>query len=319
MKISFVTCSNAAPPSWDGLFDGIAAQIEEGGDFEVIAVNNGIPAERSRQLVTSSCISKLGSRFRFLEETRPGIAYARATGMAAAAGEWLVLLDDDNTIAADFLVSLRKVLKQHDGLGGIIALITPIWEKPVPDWLAKFGVNCLSYTSATEMDESFVPRRVSSDEAAKLASPPGGGMIINAAVFRRYIDSPNLTERLALGRVAGNYFGCDDNDLWSEVFGLELGVLISRELRIGHQIPYRRTRLPYLCRLNYQMSFSFGYMHALRGEKSRFKSVWTHLKQAKRHVLKALRFGGFGSEFLWWVKSIGFERGYRDGFLNPRK
>ena len=313
MKISFVTCSNVAPASWIRLLDGIAAQVSEGGDFEVVAVNNGFSTARARELIDSDAVSKLGSRFRLINETRPGLAYARSTGMAAAVGEWLVLLDDDNTVESDFIISLRSELMAHPEVGGIVALITPVWETPVPTWLAKFGVYCLSYTSPTVGDEGFVDRLLSPRETVSFSSPPGGGMIIHSAVVRRYLASENLDERLTLGRVPGTFYGCEDFDLWSEIFAMNLGVLVSRRIRVAHHIPTRRTRFTFLCRLNYQMSYSWGLMRGLRGESANLGSIWSHVIMAKRHLVKALRGGSLPVESLWWVKAVGFDRGFRNG------
>ena len=315
MKISFVTCSNVAPPSWLDLFEGIAGQIEEGGAFEVVAVNNGFPPAREQELFDSAPVSRLGARFRLVRESRRGIAYARFSGMAAATGEWLVLLDDDNSVASDFLVALRAELSAQQGIGGVVGLITPEWEKPVPDWLAKFGVNCLSYTSPSISDQCFVSGRLSGPESVRYPAPPGGGMIIHASVFGRYRGSPNLTDRLKLGRVGSGSFGCDDFDLWSEIFELKLDILVSRKLRMQHHIPARRTGFLYLCRLNYQMSYSFGYLSFLNNEDRQAPSIWNQLRQAKCHLMKGIRQGCLRLEVLWWIKSLGSDRGFRDGFL----
>ena len=313
MKISFVTCSNTCPPSWLQTFSSIAGQITEDTDIEVVAVNNGFSPDRVRLLKESPSVTKLGNLFRLVEEPRPGIAYARAHGINEAKGDWLVLLDDDNTIASDFITALTGELADASELGGVIALITPIWEKPVPQWLARFGVLCLSYTSPSLDDDCFVPQLLDHEQARAHPSPPGGGMIINKEVAQYYLNSPDLEKRLTWGRVGDNLYGCDDNDLWSEIITLKRRILISDKVRIQHNIPARRTKLRYLIRLNYQMSYSFGWMESTRNNShTKRRSLWSHLKHAKRHLTKALRGGSFGAELLWWVKSVGYDLGVQE-------
>jgi glycosyltransferase involved in cell wall biosynthesis len=311
MKISFVCCSNICPPLWLQLFSSIADQTTADTDIEIVAINNGFPSDRTQLLRKHPSIIKLGNRFRLIEEPTPGIAHSRARGMREARGDWLVFLDDDNTIAPDFITALSKELSNSNSLGGLVALITPVWEKPVPEWLARFGVLCLSYTSPSLDDDNFVPQHLSCEQAREFSSPPGGGMIIHQTVAHRYLNSPNLKQRLQWGRVGKKLYGCDDNDLWNEIFPLKRGVLISDKVRIQHHIPCHRTKIHYLIRLNFQMSYSFGWMDGTRNTSAPKSTLWQHLKQAKRHLMKALRRGSLGAELLWWVKSVGYDCGLR--------
>jgi hypothetical protein len=79
---------------------------QQGGDspFEIVVVDND-PAGSAAPVVAA--IAKSAAvPVRYAHEPRPGISHARNTGVAAAAGRYLVFLDDD--------------------------------EEPVPEWLAAF-------------------------------------------------------------------------------------------------------------------------------------------------------------------------------------
>jgi glycosyltransferase involved in cell wall biosynthesis len=69
-----------------------SARHQEGVDFEVVVVDDGSTDETPREL------ARLGDpRVRVTRhESRRGLAAARNTGIAAARGEWLAFLDDDD-------------------------------------------------------------------------------------------------------------------------------------------------------------------------------------------------------------------------------
>ena len=93
--------------------DTIAATVESAltqrfdGEFEVIVVNDGstdgTPAE----------LAKFGDRIRVIDQENRGVSWARNAGIAAAAGEYIALLDGDDWWTGDKLSKTVPVLERN--------------------------------------------------------------------------------------------------------------------------------------------------------------------------------------------------------------
>ena len=95
------------------------AQRFDGG-FEVIVVNDGSIDG------TRAVLEKFGDRIRVIEQENRGVSAARNAGIMAAAGEYIALLDGDDTWTEDKLEKTVPVLEGNlkcvavftDGIGG---------------------------------------------------------------------------------------------------------------------------------------------------------------------------------------------------------
>lgn len=80
------------------------------GTAEIIVVDN---ASNDK---TATVASSLGART--VSEPRPGIAFARNAGAAAAHAQWLFFLDADTSVPEDVLIAIHMALSQPRCLGG---------------------------------------------------------------------------------------------------------------------------------------------------------------------------------------------------------
>lgn len=276
---SFIICSHRAPESLLRTLDSLLAQ-EGRESAEVVIVNNGFDPARERLL-----LEKLEGSIQtvMVKEPTPGLGFARRRGFAAANGVFLVLLDDDNYLGPGFLSGLQEIVRIFPDVGGICPLVQPDWEAKPGAWLMDFGRYCLSYNAAGCYRPDFDERHWKSGEAC--LRPPGGGMIIHHKVAQRYLASVMDPRRIALSRQPDSLVGCEDEDIYSNVFALELATVFSDRLKVFHMIPSYRTRFLYLANLNYQMLYSFGVLQRLRGDQVRVtagKALW-ELVRSLRH------------------------------------
>ncbi len=93
--------------------DTIAATVESAltqrfdGEFEVIVVNDGSTDG------TRAVLEKFGDRIRLIDQENRGVAPARNAGIAAAAGEYIALLDGDDSWTGDKLAKTVPVLDKN--------------------------------------------------------------------------------------------------------------------------------------------------------------------------------------------------------------
>ncbi len=106
MKVSVVipvyNCERTIAAAVDSAF----AQRFDGG-FEVIVVNDGSTDD------TRAALEKFGDRIRVIEQENAGVAAARNAGIREAAGEYIALLDGDDTWTEDKLAKTVVVLEQN--------------------------------------------------------------------------------------------------------------------------------------------------------------------------------------------------------------
>lgn len=227
---------------------------------------------------------------RHIVEATLGLTPARLRGIAEARGPWLVFVDDDNVLAADYLAKVMAIAADHPRLAVFGAGdLRPEFEIPPPPELK----NLLSLLALRDV---AAPRWGDNpQEAANL--PCGAGLCTRretAAEFAKLVAK--LQTGVVLGRKGGELFSHED-DLFSWAAaraGMEFGVF--PELRITHLIGAGRLNREYFLRLIYYHTFSHWILHyLLAGERPRRAGL---LRQA-RLVPHALRRGIFSARCQW--------------------
>jgi GT2 family glycosyltransferase len=83
------------------------------GEAELIVVDNASTDQ------TAALASGLGARV--VHEPRPGIAFARNAGAAAATAPWLFFVDADTSVPPEVLIAIDRALSDPRCLGGALA------------------------------------------------------------------------------------------------------------------------------------------------------------------------------------------------------
>ncbi|WP_280141565.1 glycosyltransferase family 2 protein [Methylobacterium sp. Leaf361] len=127
-QVSVVICTRNRVSSLDMALKSLqqAAARTEDVSIELVVVDNGKPAVGTRTLVEAFA-TQSSFIIRVIPEAYPGLARARNTGLRAAAGEIIVLTDDDCCVAPDYFVQLRALYADVTGpviIGGRVDLGT---------------------------------------------------------------------------------------------------------------------------------------------------------------------------------------------------
>lgn len=115
-QVSVVICTRNRVSSLDMALKSLqqAAARTEDVSIELVVVDNGKPADGTRTLVEAFA-TQSSLIIRVIPEAYPGLARARNTGLRAAAGEIIVLTDDDCCVAPDYFVQLRALYADVTG------------------------------------------------------------------------------------------------------------------------------------------------------------------------------------------------------------
>ena len=91
---------------------------------------------------------------RVVREERLGLTFARLRGFAEAKGELIVMVDDDNVLAPDYLETAVRSAEDRPELGAFGGKCLPEFEHEPPEWLAARGKG-LGLRDRGEREEFF--------------------------------------------------------------------------------------------------------------------------------------------------------------------
>ncbi len=134
--------------------------------IEIIIVDDGSSDN------TKEVIAKYGDKINYIYQANKGLAGARNTGIAAAAGEFVALLDADDIFLPEKIAKQVEFLKSHPGCDISYSDLYHFWDDR-PQELLELGYK---YYSGDEV----LPRLIERDFIAPLT------MLIRKSVFERF-------------------------------------------------------------------------------------------------------------------------------------
>ena len=151
---------------------------------------------------------------RIVREEELGLTFARLRGFAEAKGDLIVMVDDDNVLAPDYLETAIKIVREHPMLGAFGGKCLPEFEVEPEGWVASV-TSGLGLRDRGDRQEFFPEAAVA--EGGKVGrlegwkvkravrefpdcAPIGAGMVLRREAARAYAE--RLCRRSGL-RVAG--------------------------------------------------------------------------------------------------------------------
>jgi len=181
--------------------------------------------------------------FKIVQEPKQGLTYARLKGFAEAAGDIIILVDDDNVLDKDYLNHTLTIFKSKKALGAIGGKSLPLFEVRPPGWLTEF------YGSLALRDMGDTIKIASWQNEYPDSAPIGAGMAIRKNALNSYLSKANLATRLIADRTGNELSSGGDNDIVIEVLKSGWSVGYFPELKLNHIIPKERMEVNYLARL----------------------------------------------------------------------
>jgi glycosyltransferase involved in cell wall biosynthesis len=217
---------------------GLKGQTFEAQQFEAIVVNNA-SVRFPDAAFFSGCAPEI---FSTVEEPRLGLTAARLAGFAASRGALVVLVDDDNVLAPDYLAAAEQIGRANPFLGSWSGNVELVFEPgvvpPPPLWR--------SYLSERSCSKAVW----SNDPTHNESTPWGAGMCVRrelADAYRAHCAQDPARLRLDLSGQQLTYGG--DTDIAYFGCGLGFGKGVFPQLKLQHLIPQERCKRPYLLRV----------------------------------------------------------------------
>ncbi len=239
---------------------------------------------------------------RHVREDELGLTPARLRGIAEAAAELLLYVDDDNVLDPDYLEQGLRVAREYSFLGAWGGQCVPEFEvEPAPELKPYVGYVTLR---TTERDFWSNVACVSSE-----AYPAGAGLCVRRGVMaevQRQTTACGL--RQSLDRRGQLLLSGGDSNITLTTCDMGLGCGVFQALKLTHLIPARRLSADYLVKLCYGNAFSNALLFTARG-KPPTDPLPTRFK---RLIWKArLRRQAYPRRAFIWASLIGTHDGLR--------
>lgn len=235
-----------------------------GVSWEVLVVDNAShdgTSELIRQLQAEWSLAMAGDsetpELRLHHEPRLGTAYARRSGIAASRGDWVVFVDDDCLMEADWLVHASRFVTEHPHVGVIGGRNVLLWEEPPSALCEAYG------ESLARQDWGDEPMQVP-DEGKRAFC--GAGLVLKrqAVVKSGYLELGHLSGRRGRSLMAG-----EDTEVQLRVRNAGGTMWYCPDLKLRHWIPKERMPLRYLLPLHQGFGEVEAYLRLL-GDRQPF-------------------------------------------------
>jgi glycosyltransferase involved in cell wall biosynthesis len=252
--LSVVICTrNPRLDFLNRVLKALEAQSLERSEWELLVVDNA-----STEAVAKQVDLAWHSQGRHLREEKLGLTNARIKGFTEAKGDWVILVDDDNILDADYLKTLAEKIRTHPFLGTIGGSIVGEYAEPLTP-ISRQYLNWLAVREIRTDLWSNLPW-------VSASHPYGAGMAVRRDVIDRYlalVQSDPLRSRL--DRVGNRLWGGGDADMNYTATLMGLGNGVFKDLRLTHIMPPNRLKESYLLHLVEDMTCSSLVLHWLWG------------------------------------------------------
>ena len=220
----------------DAVLDALKAQTFPLDSWELVIIDNGTKPPVAEQIDLS-----WHPHARCLREERPGTQYARLRGVRECRGDFLLIVDQDNVLAPDYIEEALRIGKEWPMLGAWGGQIYPEYETPPPAWLAPH-VHHLALCPVEKPNwASYIH---------DWAVPYGAGMCFRRVVAEAYLERAAVDPLFQrFGRSAKSAIAGDDHLIPYTATQIGLGVAKFPSLTLKHMIPTQRMEPEYLIKV----------------------------------------------------------------------
>ncbi len=133
--ISVIICTFNRCTYLEALLQSLCNQEYPAEHMEVLVIDNASTDGTAAEIERLQHLT--GYQFRYLAENRPGVSYARNTGIDYAAGEIVAFIDDDAVASPVWLSKLAEGFQKYPDAICISGGIDLHWEAIKPAWLLR--------------------------------------------------------------------------------------------------------------------------------------------------------------------------------------
>lgn len=274
LRFSIVTCFYNSARRLERYLQALRRLDLQGEDVEFVFVDNASRDDTMECLRSAS--GSLPARVTLLTEPNPGLMHARSSGVAAAQGEFVLFLDDDNEPEPDYLKELSRLVDQYRD--AVLFTGNCVLPEEYPAELGNAGVLPLLVIRELKGEFSF-----QLDTLVPPHIPWGAGLFARRSELVTACAAWSRGDVGITGRRGEQLSGGED--IWLAHYLTRTGtpVVFSDRLRITHRLDRDRFQAGYLARLG--LENGLGHL-ALVEAVLEVKPQLRHSRLGGGHVLK---------------------------------
>ena len=218
-------------------------------EFEVLVVDNN-STDKTANVCKDLSLEYTQVNSRYILETNQGISYGRNRGIKEAYGEYIVFLDDDETIDTFYLKKLDEYLHSYPQAELCATAVEPVYETEKPKWLSHYTMRLITgyYNKGNEV------------KIVGTKDYPGTGhAVIKRDLFGRFGDF-----NTDLGRKGTSLLGAEDKDMFFRLIENNIACYYFPDIPIYHHIPQSKLTTDFFKRITYSIG---------KSERIRTKSI----------------------------------------------
>lgn len=240
--------------------------------WECIVVNNN-STDNTAEVFACFAAENQGFDLKMITETKQGLSNARNAGITASKGEYVAIVDDDETLESSYIESYIEFFDSFPTAMAAGGAVRAEYESHRPRWMSHYTERMI----ANPIDLDVVVTLFPSSRV-----PAGGNMAFRREIFDRVgLFNPRL------GRNGQSLIGGEENDLFARLRAAGELLYFVPNAAIYHHIPDAKLTDEYFDRLSYNV----GKSKALRAQSDEELSELMASERRKRvvtYILAAL-------------------------------
>jgi glycosyltransferase involved in cell wall biosynthesis len=240
--------------------------------WECIVVNNN-STDNTAEVFARFAAENQGFDLRMVPEVKQGLSNARNCGITASVGEYVAIVDDDETLESSYIESYIEFFDSFPTAMAAGGAVRAEYESHRPRWMSHYTERMI----ANPIDLDVVVTLFPSSRV-----PAGGNMAFRREIFDRVgLFNPRL------GRNGQSLIGGEENDLFARLRAAGELLYFVPNAAIYHHIPDAKLTDEYFDRLSYNV----GRSKALRAQSDEELSELMASERRKRvvtYILAAL-------------------------------
>lgn len=240
--------------------------------WECIVVNNN-STDNTAEVFACFAAENQGFDLKMVTETKQGLSNARNAGITASKGEYVAIVDDDETLESSYIESYIEFFDSFPTAMAAGGAVRAEYESHRPRWMSHYTERMI----ANPIDLDVVVTLFPSSRV-----PAGGNMAFRREIFDRVgLFNPRL------GRNGQSLIGGEENDLFARLRAAGELLYFVPNAAIYHHIPDAKLTDEYFDRLSYNV----GRSKALRAQSDEEFSELMASERRKRvvtYILAAL-------------------------------
>jgi glycosyltransferase involved in cell wall biosynthesis len=257
------------------VLDALRSQTLPREKWELLIIDNGSSPPLASELDLSGL-----PRGRVIRHDEPGKASALSCGIERAEAQLLVVVDDDNVLADDYLERALEIGEKRPTMGCWSGSIAAEFERSPAAWTQPY----LRYLAIREVKAELWSNF--SDPAHYSWLPWGAGMVIRRDIALVWAGKTRSQRTARAFERLGSGCGGEDVDMALTACDLGYGTGLFACLKLTHLIRSERVEEPYLLKLMEGMNYSLRALAAHRGQPlprlTLPRLVWGHLRALTR-------------------------------------